>query len=243
MSVVFVMLVIYLILADLGICFVCCSIFLSRDTLVESLFGFPIVARLPNISCGYDIHREFLKLIHPFLMPSEDFLDECDNEIEVSKDNELSDATSSACLEGDSDSDLEADFKFYSTTTLGLENVDIKMDEPLPFTLLPKKLEVSVLWSDKMIEKYDTCLLSSLPEVYKPEILAKRTQESVSVYKCLEAFLKEEPLGPDDMWLVLTNRFCHSIYEYIFLTVISIVSEGSCLFLLSFICCFVIYLT
>ncbi|KHN34173.1 Ubiquitin carboxyl-terminal hydrolase 8 [Glycine soja] len=34
--------------------------------------------------------------------------------------------------------------------------------------------------------------------VNKP--LTQRMQESVSIYKCLEAFLKEEPLGPEDMW-------------------------------------------
>ncbi|XP_028789871.1 ubiquitin carboxyl-terminal hydrolase 8 [Neltuma alba] len=173
---------------------------LGRERLVESLFGIPIVARLPSVSCGYDIRREFLKLINPFLMPSEDFLDEHDDDIEVSKDNELSDATSSTCLEGDSDSDLEADFKFYLNAPVGTDNGEIKMNKPLPFTLLPKKLEVAVLWSDKMIERYDTCLLSSLPEVFKPQLFSKRTQESVSVYRCLEAFLKEEPLGPDDMW-------------------------------------------
>ncbi|KAL5147819.1 Ubiquitin carboxyl-terminal hydrolase 8 [Glycine soja] len=32
--------------------------------------------------------------------------------------------------------------------------------------------------------------------VNKP--LPQRMQESVSIYKCLEAFLKEEPLGPED---------------------------------------------
>jgi len=41
-----------------------------------------------------------------------------------------------------------------------------------------------------------------LPEVLKPQLYARRPQESVSLYKCLEAFLKEEPLGPEDMWLV-----------------------------------------
>ncbi|KAI9090730.1 hypothetical protein K1719_028583 [Acacia pycnantha] len=183
-------------------------VFMHQQVTKQCIFGseklvpsIPIVARLPNVSCGYDILREFLKLINPFQMPSEDFLDEHDNDIEVSKDNDLSDATSSACLEGDSDSDLEVDFKFYLIAPpLGMENVEIKMNEPLPFPVLPKRLEVSVLWSDKMIEKYDTCLLSSLPEVFKPQLFSRRTQESVSVYKCLEAFLKEEPLGPDDMW-------------------------------------------
>lgn len=41
-----------------------------------------------------------------------------------------------------------------------------------------------------------------MPEVFKSDFLAKKPQESVSLYKCLEAFLQEEPIGPEDMWLV-----------------------------------------
>ena len=101
-------------------------------------------------------------------------------------------------------------FQFFT----GSGNSEIKMDEPVLVSGLTNELEVLVLWSDKMIEKYDTCLLSSLPEVFKPPMFMKRPQESVSLYKCLEAFLKEEPLGPEDMWLVLIlifrslNFFC-----------------------------------
>ena len=76
------------------------------------------------------------------------------------------------------------------------------MNEPVPISRFTKKLDVSVHWPDKMIQKYDTCLLSSLPEVFKPQLFARSPQESISLYKCLEGFLQEEPLGPDDMWLV-----------------------------------------
>ncbi|KAF7818874.1 ubiquitin carboxyl-terminal hydrolase 8-like [Senna tora] len=176
----------------------------GKEKYVESLFGIPIVARLHSVSCGYDIRTAYLKLINPFLMSTEDILDEYDNDddvdIKVSEDNELGDASSSPGLESDSDSDLETDFKFYLPAIIGRENVKLKMNKPIPSTVLPKKLEVTVLWSNKMIKKYDTCLLSSLPEVCKPQLFIKRTQESVSIYKCLEAFLKEEPLGPEDMW-------------------------------------------
>ncbi|KAJ9542934.1 hypothetical protein OSB04_029440 [Centaurea solstitialis] len=51
-----------------------------------------------------------------------------------------------------------------------------------------------------MLEKYDQSLLGSPAEVYKPAFFSKRPQEAISLYKCLEAFLKEEPLGPEDMW-------------------------------------------
>ncbi|CBI24406.3 unnamed protein product, partial [Vitis vinifera] len=63
-----------------------------------------------------------------------------------------------------------------------------------------QRLNLLVFWPEKKIEQYDTHLISSLPEIFKSGFIARRPQESVSLYRCLEAFLKEEPLGPDDMW-------------------------------------------
>ncbi|KAI4348860.1 hypothetical protein L6164_009529 [Bauhinia variegata] len=179
----------------------------GKEMFTEVLFGIPIVARLSSLSSGFDICKEFLKLINPFLMPTEDVSDNNDDDVDDKpEDNEMVDATSSVALGSDSetedDMDLGADFKFYlaSPRVPGMGNVKIEMNKPLPVIGHPKNLEVIVLWSDKMIQKYDTCLLSSLPEVFKPNLLTTRTQESVSIYKCLEAFLREEPLGPEDMW-------------------------------------------
>ncbi|KAJ4873543.1 ubiquitin-specific protease 8 [Raphanus sativus] len=67
-----------------------------------------------------------------------------------------------------------------------------------PVNIKSKRLNVLARWPVKDLDVYDTCLLSSLPEVSK--FGTKRPQETVSLYKCLEAFLTEEPLGPDDMW-------------------------------------------
>lgn len=178
------------------------------------MFGIPLVARLPDLSCGSDIRKKFLKLLNPFLMPIEDVLNDCDDEEGSygNEDSEMLDATSPTVLDTDAGSDsktsdethLGTDFQFQ----IGPLFSEIKMDEPLQVSGLVKELEVHVVWSDKMIDKYDTCILSSLPEVFKPQTFMKRPQESVSLYKCLEAFLKEEPLGPEDMWLVLILIFC-----------------------------------
>lgn len=172
--------------------------------------GIPLVTRLSSISCGYDVQREFLKLINPLLMSTEDVLDESDKNDSANKklsgDDELDDTTNSVTVIGnDADSNsgteddihLLTDFEFYLH---GIQKDKIILNEPLPVTALSGKLEVSVLWSEKMIKMYDTYLLDKLPEVFKPQLFTKRTQESVSIYKCLEAFLKEEPLGPEDMW-------------------------------------------
>lgn len=60
-------------------------------------------------------------------------------------------------------------------------------------------VKVFLDWSDKEHEIYDSNYLKDLPEVHK--FSAKKTrQEAISLFSCLEAFLTEEPLGPDDMW-------------------------------------------
>ncbi|KHN04992.1 ubiquitin carboxyl-terminal hydrolase 9-like [Glycine soja] len=56
-------------------------------------------------------------------------------------------------------------------------------------------------WTDKEHELYDASYLRDLPEVHKTGFTVKKTrQEAISLFSCLEAFLTEEPLGPDDMW-------------------------------------------
>eukprot|EP00268_Persea_americana_P027801 TRINITY_DN27076_c0_g1_i2.p1 TRINITY_DN27076_c0_g1~~TRINITY_DN27076_c0_g1_i2.p1 ORF type:complete len:926 (-),score=172.52 TRINITY_DN27076_c0_g1_i2:429-3206(-) len=62
-------------------------------------------------------------------------------------------------------------------------------------------------WSDRILDFYDVSFLEDLPEVFKSEFTVKKTrQEAISLFSCLEAFLKEEPLGPDDMWYCPTCK-------------------------------------
>lgn len=57
-------------------------------------------------------------------------------------------------------------------------------------------------WSQNLLEKYDTHYLENLPEVFKYGPVTKKARsEPLSLYTCLEAFLREEPLVPEDMWL------------------------------------------
>jgi ubiquitin carboxyl-terminal hydrolase 4/11/15 len=65
-----------------------------------------------------------------------------------------------------------------------------------------KSILVFVDWSAKLLGNYDTHYLENLPEVYKTGgHVAKRARtEPLSLYTCLEAFLREEPLVPEDMW-------------------------------------------
>ena len=73
--------------------------------------------------------------------------------------------------------------------------------KPLESDFVPNPLSatrVVVKWDEKEHEKYDSSsYLNDLPEVYKA---TSSVAEKVSLFSCLEAFLAEEPLGPDDMW-------------------------------------------
>ncbi|KAJ6752357.1 hypothetical protein OIU85_002758 [Salix viminalis] len=71
-------------------------------------------------------------------------------------------------------------------------------------------IKVVFEWTEKEQKLYDSSYLKDLPEVYnKTGYTAKKTrQEVVSLFSCLEAFLTEEPLGPDDMW------YCPSCKEH-----------------------------
>lgn len=83
--------------------------------------------------------------------------------------------------------------------------IDLSMGEEKVVKLSPSSATVLVYvdWSQKLLEKYDTQPLETLPEVLKYGPVTKKTRtEPLSLYTCLEAFLREEPLVPEDMWLV-----------------------------------------
>ncbi|XP_043715927.1 ubiquitin carboxyl-terminal hydrolase 9-like isoform X2 [Telopea speciosissima] len=72
-----------------------------------------------------------------------------------------------------------------------------------------KSVRVLLDWSGREHDLYDTSFLEDLPEVCKSGFALKNTrQEAISLFSCLEAFLTEEPLGPDDMW------YCPSCKEH-----------------------------
>lgn len=89
------------------------------------------------------------------------------------------------------------------------KDVFLQADDPVSIPRNCRRLQVLVYWPEKMLDKYDTQLLDTLSEVLKFGFASKRlNQESISLYACLEAFLKEEPLGPEDMW------YCPSCKEH-----------------------------
>ncbi|KAF5772940.1 putative ubiquitinyl hydrolase 1 [Helianthus annuus] len=81
----------------------------------------------------------------------------------------------------------------------------IVMDEPL---LVPESRRIFILvsWSDEAMKQYDTSILNRLQETSVFPVVSNNWPEMVSLSKCLEAFLREEPLGPEDMWYCPTCK-------------------------------------
>lgn len=174
-----------------------------------SQFGLPLLARFADPSFGSDLRKQFLKFINPLLKQSEDELNaynDAEQSASTNDDSEMEDATSP----WDTESEAETEDDPYSSNAFQFCLTDgskVKMNEQLKVSMVSKSLRVFVLWPEKMIEKYNVNALDTLPEICKPQLCARRTQECVSLYKCLEAFLREEPLGPEDMWLVSLPLF------------------------------------
>ncbi|KAJ8427716.1 hypothetical protein Cgig2_022190 [Carnegiea gigantea] len=83
--------------------------------------------------------------------------------------------------------------------------IDLTVGEEKTINISPSStsLLVFINWSKKLLEKYDTSCLENLPEVCRngPPPAKKARTESLSLYNCLEAFLREEPLVSEpDMW-------------------------------------------
>lgn len=171
------------------------------------------MAKLPSAFNGSDIQDIYKKLLSPFQASAQDALEENHTSdvdaIEKTREEENRTNSPSACVndplisEDGVNAQSDADLQFYTTDEKGtIKGSEIQVGESVVGSEKSKRLHVLVCWSEKQVERCDTRLLTSLPEVFKSSFFTKRPQESVSLYKCLEAFLQEEPLGPEDMWLV-----------------------------------------
>ncbi|XP_022862372.1 ubiquitin carboxyl-terminal hydrolase 5-like isoform X3 [Olea europaea var. sylvestris] len=81
--------------------------------------------------------------------------------------------------------------------------VDLTVGEDMVVKLSSSSMSILIFadWSQKLLGTYDTSHLETLPEVCKYGHVSKKARtEPLSLYTCLEAFLREEPLVPEDMW-------------------------------------------
>ncbi|XP_011040727.1 PREDICTED: ubiquitin carboxyl-terminal hydrolase 5-like isoform X2 [Populus euphratica] len=80
-------------------------------------------------------------------------------------------------------------------------DLSVGEDKAIKLSSTSASILVHVDWSRELLEKYDTHYLENLPEVFKYGPVNKKARiEPLSLYTCLEAFLREEPLVPEDMW-------------------------------------------
>lgn len=177
------------------------------------LFGTPLVTFLSLKSkTGLDIHSAVCSLLAPLLrtnvIPS-------GSGVETRRENEcgpsldaivLSDNGIHCSKENLSDSQMELEDTSNCFPALQLALADGKVIVPTTVDVVQNtcpgsSLKIMMGWSDKLHGIYDFHFLEDIPEVFKSGFMSKKTrQEAITLYSCLEAFLKEEPLGPDDMW-------------------------------------------
>lgn len=81
--------------------------------------------------------------------------------------------------------------------------IDLSTEEAqtTKLSLLSQCLIIQLNWPSKDYDKYNIFHLENLPEVLKYASAPKKSRnEPLSLYACMEAFLREEPLVPEDMW-------------------------------------------
>ncbi|KAA3460023.1 ubiquitin carboxyl-terminal hydrolase 9-like isoform X1 [Gossypium australe] len=184
------------------------------------LFGTPLVTYLvADQSSGADIEAAVSKALTPFKKISS-------AKAHVGKENGiLLDGLDEECSCSDAQSVENAELEGTSCTDLSIP-LRLTNDRVTNFNafkkdtlfesgkIIGKLLRVVLDWTDKEKELYDSSYLKDIPEVYKAGLAAKKTrQEAISLSSCLDAFLIEEPLGPDDMWQVL--KACSNGFQMI----------------------------
>ncbi|OAY73257.1 Ubiquitin carboxyl-terminal hydrolase 8 [Ananas comosus] len=163
---------------------------------------------LPESVNGSTVHSLFLTVMNPFRQSKDVVFESEKQNCDQSHVNEVSDMdASSSVADCDGTADtlegncIEDEVQFYLADERALvQQAKIEMDEPISLASSGKRLHMLVCWQEKAMEQYDLSLLNTLPEIYKSGFFAKKSQDSFSLYSCLEAFLKEEPLGPEDMY-------------------------------------------
>ncbi|XP_022722128.1 ubiquitin carboxyl-terminal hydrolase 9-like isoform X2 [Durio zibethinus] len=168
------------------------------------LFGTPLVTYLgEDQPSGANIETAVSKVLSPFkrTYPSA--------KAHIGKENGfLSDGLDEQCGSSDAMSVANAELEVTSSTDLSLpllliddSFMNFKAFKKDTFFESGKILRVVLDWTDKEQELYDANYLKDIPEIHKAGFAAKKTrQEAISLSSCLDAFLMEEPLGPDDMW-------------------------------------------
>nr|XP_019702095.2 ubiquitin carboxyl-terminal hydrolase 9-like isoform X2 [Elaeis guineensis] len=187
----------------------------------RKLIGAPLVTYLPKGSItGANIHAAVSVVLAP-LLRAKAFPPV--NQVQFSKENGGGPSLDSIVLTDDGTCSSHKDI---STSNMALEErangppslqLALTDDKGASRTSIDTDssifpgscIRVLMDWPVREHDLYDFSFLEDLPEVFKSGCMLKKTrQEAVTLFSCLETFLKEEPLGPDDMW------YCPSCKEH-----------------------------
>lgn len=167
------------------------------------MIGPPFVTLLPEktLEKGRDLLRVFGNLLRPFR--NGNHVNQDTNMLENCQPFGGTEETPHA----DSGSGLNQSlFKFWLAQEGFMDKlVFIDLGKPLPSVFramqLNTRVHVVVEWSEKALECYDISQFEVMPDTFSSKCSVKTPrQEVISLHGCLDAFLKEEPLGPEDMW-------------------------------------------
>ncbi|KAK6935626.1 Peptidase C19, ubiquitin carboxyl-terminal hydrolase [Dillenia turbinata] len=200
----------------------CCQERCIIDSLKGSekkLFGTPLVTYVGDEALtGSAINIAIRRVLSPLQRKTYVPLTNVQNAEESGSCSEVDRLTSNCSTQMDHTSSLEDHTGLGEVSSIELTfQISVADDRGLNCKPLEKDscikpgqfLRILLDWTEKDYEEYDASYLKDLPEVCKPAITVKKTrQEAISLFSCLEAFLKEEPLGPDDMW------YCPSCKEH-----------------------------
>ncbi|XP_074568079.1 ubiquitin carboxyl-terminal hydrolase 5 isoform X2 [Curcuma longa] len=178
-----------------------------NNSMVWETYGIPLLASVSKDEITVGLIRETLqRMLTPMLGSDGTYSsrssDPCISDGDQGKSSE-------ACLVSGENQNNQQRCNTESTCNMHLqyidENdawVDLSLEDKL-FTL-PRpstSLILFINWSRNDMKKYDTYHFENHPEVFKYTPAPKRSRnEPLSLYTCLDAFLREEPLVPEDMW-------------------------------------------
>ncbi|KAH9617823.1 hypothetical protein KSS87_005885 [Heliosperma pusillum] len=164
----------------------------------KKLLGSPLVSYLREESTVSDVVIAIKNALSP-LKKANVSLEKMHCEKESSSASDICDELENGFVEDVAGCSCAYDFPLRLTLTEESSSSDKAVDED--YVKRSPFLRITLNWTDEELDLYDVSYLEDLPEVCKSSFTAKKTrQEAITLFSCLDAFLKEEPLGVDDMW-------------------------------------------
>ncbi|XP_024965664.1 ubiquitin carboxyl-terminal hydrolase 5-like isoform X4 [Cynara cardunculus var. scolymus] len=177
----------------------------ARGTTGWKAYGTPLVF---PVSCDATITRGDIQLIvHTMLSPmlrAEPVHSDISDADPSSVASDLTSVKKASIIDGKENDDSKTPSLKLPLKLVDGNNacIDLSVGEERTVRLPSTSMSVLLFidWSPKLLKRYDTHYLEKLPEVFKYGPAKKTRTEPLSLYTCLEAFLREEPLVPEDMW-------------------------------------------